>query len=389
MTKHGSRATKLSTDILTKRRDPTVPNELTVLFVAAVGGLGGPVKRLATLLANTHGIHRVLIKPRSDLLDRRIYEFGLAEEYIPMRRSAQRSYLGAFLLAARVLARASRRDRPIDVIHANGIVEFALCWPAALLLGKPIVSWVGNYEAPALVKRFNRLLRTVSSQTLWNAVSATAAAVVVDCGLADQRGVRVVTNIIDPADVAPTRDIRVPSESRRINIGYLQVAQWVKGFDLLPKVIDELSDVHDRVRFLVYTKRDGRPGWKELSAFSSNLVEVRPRTARVGDIYAECDIIFSPSRRESFNRVVAEALMTGTPVVASDLDAVRDVVGDAGLLFPVDNVSAAADCLRRLINDADLFSALSVAGKSRAQAWLPGPVVEDFMAQYLSLARDR
>lgn len=269
------------------------------------------------------------------------------------------------------------------MIHANGIVEFALCWPAALLLRKPIVTWVGNYESPAVVKRFHRVFDSVSRRTRWNAVSSTAADVIADCGLAQRNAVKVVTNIIDSADVAPTQGLRSP-ESKRLRIGYLQVAQSVKGFDLLPRVIEELSDIHHLIRFLIFTKRNGHPSWDVLSSLPSDVVELRPRTAKVGDIYAECDIVFSPSRAESFNRVAAEALATGTPLVASDLRAVREVVGDAGLLFPVENVAAAADCIRRLVLHPDLRALLSSAGMKRSHAWLPGPVAEEFFTQYVS-----
>ncbi len=363
--------------------------KLSVLFVAAMGGLGGPVKRLATLLANLPDVHRVLIKPYSELLDKRIHESGSVDEHIQMRRTARRSYVGSLLLMAKVFARAASRKQPVDVIHANGIVEFALSWPAALLLRKPVVTWVGNYEWPVLVKRFNWVFRGVSSRTRWNAVSATAADVIADCGLATRSAVKVVTNIVDPADVAPTGRVFINPDPSRLRVGYLQVAKWVKGFDMLPKVIAELSDVHNRAQFLIYGTRGYGPVWDELATMPPGVVEMRPKTADVGDIYAECDIVFSPSRRESFNRVVAEALTTGTPVVASDLEPVREVVGEAGLLFPVDDVSAAAGCLRRLIEDEDLRTFLSNAGTVRSKAWLPGPVAEEFKSQYLSLAKPR
>jgi glycosyltransferase involved in cell wall biosynthesis len=213
--------------------------------------------------------------------------------------------------------------------------------------------------------------------------------VIADCGLAERHAVKVVTNIVDPADVTATPQGRVSLNSKRIRIGYLQVAQSVKGFDLLPGVIEELSDIHNLVRFLIFAKRNGHPSWDQLASLPFNVVEERPRTAKVGDIYAECDIVFSPSRAESFNRVAAEALATGTPLVASDLAPVREVVGEAGLLFPPGDLTAAADCLRRLVHDADLREVLSRAGIARSHAWLPGPVAEEFLNQYRGAKADR
>ena len=366
---------------------PPEPEKLTVLFVSAMDGLGGPVKRLMTLLVHMTAVRRVLIKPRSDLLDARLRALGCVDEHISMEKSARRNSRGALALAVRIFLRAASRRHPVHVIHANGIVEFALSWPAALILRKPIVTWVGNYESPAFVKRFSWLFRPVASRARWNAVSSTAADVIAECGLARRDFVQVVTNIVDPADVKPAGDRKSFSDPQRIKIGYLQVARWEKGFDLLPRVIEELVDIQDQVEFLIYATRSNAPGWSELDDLPPRMVKLRPRTATVGDIYAECDIVFSPSRRESFNRVVAEAMTSGTPVVASDLEPVRAIVGEAGLLFPVDDVQLAAGCLRRLVKDPQLRAHLGELGFSRSRAWLPAPVAAEFESQYRSFVR--
>jgi glycosyltransferase involved in cell wall biosynthesis len=361
--------------------------KLTVLFVSAMDGLGGPVKRLMTLLVHMTAVRRVLIKPRSDLLDARLRALGCVDEHISMEKSARRNSWGALALALRIFLRAASRRRPVHVIHANGIVEFALSWPTALILGKPVVTWVGNYESPAFVKRFSWIFRPVASRARWNAVSSTAADVIADCGLVPRELVRVVTNIVDPADVTPAGEAGYSSDSGRVKIGYLQVARWEKGFDLVPKIIEQLRDLQDQVEFLIYATRSDAPGWSELDDLPQEMVKLRPRTATVGEIYAECDIVFSPSRRESFNRVVAEAMTSGTAVVASDLEPVRAIVGEAGLLFPVDDVQVAAGCLRRLVKDPQLRADLGELGHTRSRAWLPAPVAAEFESQYRSLVR--
>jgi glycosyltransferase involved in cell wall biosynthesis len=359
-----------------------------VLFVAAMGGLGGPVRRLATLLTNLDGVVKVLVKPRSRHLDPGLIASGALDEHIPISRSAQRDHVGALLIAAAVLRRAMRRRDPIDVIHANGLVEFALCWPAALLTGLPVVTWVGNYEPPRIVKRIHPLLRSVARRTSWNAVSSFAADVIVDTGLARREDVTVVTNIIDPDDVAP-RTEPVSREDAPVTVGYLQVARWEKGFDLLAPVVEALADLDGRLRFLVWATPNDQPGWDELRSCPAGMVELRPRTPTVGDIYQACDVVFSPSRRESFNRVVAEALTTGTPVVASDLSPVVEVLGDGGLVFASGDVQAAAAQLRKLVVDPGLRQRLGHAGAHRSEAWRPGPVAQTFHEQYARAASGR
>lgn len=358
-----------------------------VLFVVAMAGLGGPVKRLATLLSNLHTVERVVIKPRSRDLDRRLHELSAIDEHIPVKRSAQRNWLASLIIAGAVFRRCLSRNRPIDVIHANGLVEFALCWPAAFLLRKPVVTWIGNYEPPVMVRRLSRIFQGVAKRTSWNAVSSFAAQVVEDCRLASRSDVRVVTNIVDPTDIRPSSPTNKgdPTRASVVSVGYLQVARWEKGFDLLCPVIEEMADLRGSVRFLVYASENSHPAWETLRNIDSGMLEIRPRTARVGDVYAECDIVFSPSRKESFNRVVAEAMMSGTPVVASDLAPVREVVGDAGLLFPVDDVRGASSHLRRLIQDEGLRSRLGQQGAHRSARWLPAPIADEFTNIYRRL----
>ena len=59
--------------------------------------------------------------------------------------------------------------------------------------------------------------------------------------------------------------------------------------------------------------------------------------------YADADIFCAPSRFESFGLVLLEAMQYGIPVVSTHVGGIPEVVGDAGLLVPPDDV----DALRR------------------------------------------
>jgi phosphatidylinositol alpha-mannosyltransferase len=71
---------------------------------------------------------------------------------------------------------------------------------------------------------------------------------------------------------------------------------------------------------------------------------------------------------ESFGIVVTEALAAGAPVLASDLDAFRAVLGDppAGALFRAGDPAALAAALGALLDDPVRRAALSAAGRARA-----------------------
>ncbi len=80
------------------------------------------------------------------------------------------------------------------------------------------------------------------------------------------------------------------------------------------------------------------------------------------------DVLVAPhTGRESFGIVLAEAMAAGTPVVASDLLAFRDVLGDAGVLVPPRNPSALARALASVLNDAGVAADLRRRGDRRVQ----------------------
>ena len=81
-------------------------------------------------------------------------------------------------------------------------------------------------------------------------------------------------------------------------------------------------------------------------------------------------MLLLPSHREGFGVAVIEAGACGIPAIASRVYGVTDAVqeGVTGLLFPVGDVLALCDCMRRLSGDPALRARLGEAGRHRACA---------------------
>jgi glycosyltransferase involved in cell wall biosynthesis len=78
-------------------------------------------------------------------------------------------------------------------------------------------------------------------------------------------------------------------------------------------------------------------------------------------LYREASVLLFPSRYEGFGLPVLEAMASGTPVVAADDEAVREVAGDAVLYADRAGMGAA---VRRALDER---SQLVTAGLERAR----------------------
>jgi glycosyltransferase involved in cell wall biosynthesis len=87
--------------------------------------------------------------------------------------------------------------------------------------------------------------------------------------------------------------------------------------------------------------------------------------------FHQTDLLVLPSRGETYGMVVTEALARGIPVLASDVDALPDTLGQAqdgtvpGILVPPGDVAALSDALRRYLVDPSLRGRLLEAARER------------------------
>jgi glycosyltransferase involved in cell wall biosynthesis len=86
--------------------------------------------------------------------------------------------------------------------------------------------------------------------------------------------------------------------------------------------------------------------------------------------YRTLDAFVLPSRSrhnwvEQFGRVLIEAMACGVPVVGSGCGEIPYVIGDAGLIFPENDVLGLRECLAGLMGDANLQADLARRGRGR------------------------
>jgi len=358
----------------------------TVLFVATPAALGGSNRSLVTLLKSLDGkVVRVLASPPFGSFKELVEQEGLADEYVELPRKPDQPVdrvlrlLGGFKIAWWAL----RNRRRLDAIHANALTGLNLAAPAAIITQRPTVVWIHDPVGSRWGARLGPFLRRLLPGLRLAAVSPTAEAVAVENGLCSTGDAAIIPNPIDPEEILASSE---RTGEPPLTIGILGGASQRKGFDLMPDVIEGLSDLPVAWKLYVYLKPsdENRAVWNELDRFPKSLVDPVGKTANVSEAYAALDIVFCPSRAESFCRVAAEAMMNGIPVVGSDIDPLKALLGDdeAGLLFPSGDVAGAVAALRQVVGDADLRACLGSAGVSRAERFAPEAIADDLTRLY-------
>ncbi len=76
------------------------------------------------------------------------------------------------------------------------------------------------------------------------------------------------------------------------------------------------------------------------------------------EMYRQCHVVIVPTTSdfiEGFNKVVAEGVLAGRPVITSNVCPALDVVGAGVVEVPVDDVTAYGNAILRLCDDRDLY----------------------------------
>ena len=226
--------------------------------------------------------------------------------------------------------------------------------------------------------------------------SESVAAHIIADGVTKER-VRVAQNAIaferlDCFDSSVRASLHLPQQAKlALMFGY---NYSIKGVDLAVNAVRLLRE------------REGLP-FTLAVALSSNLEQVRlricaelgvsdvpdwilllPPREDVSSYYRMADVFLSPSRQEGFCYALVEAAYCRTPVLASAIDAQKDLALPKSAFFPPEDAEALASALLRVLSEehtASRAQALEQAGERVRQTYALSRWAERVLAAYLEI----
>lgn len=198
------------------------------------------------------------------------------------------------------------------------------------------------------------------------------------------RRVEIVPNGIDPADIGlehqpPTADRPPPAGPLRVlTVGRLSVEKGIA------QLIDAVTSLGDAVTLTVV----GEGPLEPLVRGRANFLGPRPRTT-LGDIYRQHDVFCTAAVSETFGLVIAEALVSGLPVVATRAGGIPLLVehGHNGLLVPPGDPRALAEALATLARDEALRARLAANARPSVLPRFAWPAIGDRIAAIIRTMR--
>lgn len=246
----------------------------------------------------------------------------------------------------RALSRLTRLARDADIVHTHLWAGDLWGGWAGILANRPVIAHLHN------VDRDQAPWRDHVQAAMWR--HADACIVVSSAVSRHARHAGV-----EPEVIANGIDLLRYSSPWVGGDGVFGIGRLVrqKGFDTLVDAVRRLPGTH------LTLAGEGTERAQLTAPHVTLLGAVDDIPARL----ARASVFAMPSRWEGFGLAALEAMAAGVPVVATAVDGLAELVGDAALVVPPDDPAALAAALHAVLTDPTLAKSLSERGRQRAR----------------------
>ncbi len=286
-----------------------------------------------------------------------------------------RERVSKYSLAPWVVARAAQKPADLAHLHYLSAAHAPAAFPALLKSNLPLVVTLhgGDVSSPPLWGLRKKLVQQILGRAAAViAVSGWVKQIALGLGVAEER-LHVISMGCDLDVFQYVPPTEKEAAKQRLGLGpgpmVLCVGDLIprKGVDLLLGALAGIS---------AHLVLAGAGPERQKLEQQANRLGIQ--TTWLGAVphavlsgwYAAADVFVFPTRDEPLGLVTLEAMASGTPVLATRVGGVPELVVDQenGLLVATENVAALQQGLLRLLGDPVLRAKLALAGQKTAQA---------------------
>jgi glycosyltransferase involved in cell wall biosynthesis len=361
---------------------------MKILFYNHTGLVSGAERMLLMILSrlDRNAFEPVVICPLQGSLAEMVNDLGVAVEPVgdlearfTWRVDRLARYCKSFFGILRQLRRKAISLKP-DVIHANSIRAGLVATAATFGLGMRIIWHLHDMLPRHPLSTLIRIIAALSARTQMIAVSeAVAKNFRGRLARLLQHRVNVILNAIDldqfQTDEAAKQRVRkgLRFRERDLVVGIVGQLTPRKGqLELLQAFGRALTEVPQMILLIV-----GAPLFNRDSEYLESIkrcalelgiahkVRITGARSDIAAIMQALDLLVVNSKAEPFGLVILEAMASGTPVLAADVDGIPEIIkhDHSGWLFPSGNETALEQAIVSLARRPQLRARLADEGR--------------------------
>jgi len=374
---------------------------LTTTFFPQVGGAEYQVKWLAEELAKRgHEVYLFTPYEAEEFID--VNERGFPKN-ISLRKQGANSFSDAFRMFYR-FTKAIKRIKP-DVVHAHYAFSAGFLAVITKPMHKAPVVITSHGEDIQVVKeigygmrlKLHRRLLISLTLKLCDAhviVSETMKRDAIEAGSREDK-IYVVHNMYMPPNmeineelVKSTKEKYGVPHNRKILLSVSRLHKK-KGLEYLIKSMKNILPHEDNVCLVIVGEGEERARLEALVK-QLNLEKFVTFTGFVDEkekhaLIKGCDVFCMPSLYEAFGISLFDPMYYGKSIVASNDEAIEEVLGDAGLFaYKRDSISL-SNAIIKVLKDKNLRETFSERGRERYKLFMPDKATSEYLKLYNKL----